>query len=387
MPVALAVKWLADVWDQNAMLYATSPISAELENLCERWLRELFGLPDETVLGLVSGSSAATLCGLAAGRGELLQRQGWDVESDGLFGAPELRVVLSGQAHATVYKALGLLGLGRARVEPVSVDRQGRMRADAIPALDDRCLVIAQAGNVNSGAFDPLDTICAKAQEAGAWVHVDGAFGLWAAASRSTRPLTRGIEAADSWSTDGHKTLNAPYDCGIVLCRHQDALRAALRVAASYIPAGQHRDGMHSTPDMSRRARSVELWATLKCLGRSGVEELVDQLCSRAQQFARHLRDERFRILNDVVFNQVLVACDTPASTAATLQNIQASGECWCGGASWDGTPAIRISICSWATTAEDVSRSVTAFVRARAAAERAELDSHCAEHRDDEVS
>jgi glutamate/tyrosine decarboxylase-like PLP-dependent enzyme len=366
VPASVAVKWLADVWDQNAALYVISPIASRLESICEKWLVELLGLPDGTAAGFVSGTSAATLCGLAAGRNELLKRQGWDANSDGLFGAPEVRVVLGGQAHATVFKALALLGLGRARVETVPVDGQGRMRMDRMPELDGRCLVIAQAGNVNSGAFDPIDEICDRARNAHAWVHIDGAFGLWAAGSRSKQHLTRGIQKADSWSVDAHKTLNAPYDCGIILCRHREILASAMQAAGSYILFSDKRDGMLFTPEMSRRARGVELWAALRTLGREGVEELVDRLCRHAERFAGLLRACGFRILNEVAFNQVLAAGDTPEQTKATLDILQRSGECWCGGAVWNGEPVIRISVCSWATTDADVDRSVHAFVEAR---------------------
>jgi glutamate/tyrosine decarboxylase-like PLP-dependent enzyme len=366
VPAALAAKWLSDVWDQNAALYVISPVISQLEAVCEKWLVELLDLPTGTAVGFVSGTSTASLCGLAAGRNELLKRLDWDVNSDGLFGAPNLRVVLGAQAHATVFKALALLGLGRARVEIVPTDNQGRMITDQMPQLDSHCLVIAQAGNVNSGAFDPIGEICDHARRVDAWVHVDGAFGLWAAGSRTKKSLTHGIEKADSWSVDAHKTLNAPYDCGIILCKHREALVAAMQATASYILYSDKRDGMHYTPEMSRRARVVELWATLKSLGKDGVEELVDRLCAHAERFAGHLQTKGFRILNDVVFNQVLVACDTPELTTATLENIQKSGECWCGGAVWNGEPVIRISVCSWATTVADVERSVSAFVNAR---------------------
>jgi glutamate/tyrosine decarboxylase-like PLP-dependent enzyme len=369
VPAAVAARWISDAWDQNAGLYVMSPIAAQLEAVCERWLIDLFGLPEGTVMGLVGGTSTATLCGLAAGRNALLARAGWDANKQGLFDAPKIRVVLGEQAHATVFKALAILGLGNERVQRVAVDAQGRMIASKMPPLDDITLVITQAGNVNSGAFDPIDEICDKARAAGAWVHVDGAFGLWAAASGDKRHLTGGIQKADSWSVDAHKTLNAPYDCGIVLCADRQALVAAMQATGSYIQYGEYgkrRDGMLTTPDMSRRARGIELWATLKALGKSGVEELVDGLCERAAQFADGLRVEGFHILNDVVFNQVLVSCDTPEETKATLDKIQQSGECWCGGTVWDGKPAIRISVCSWATTEADVDRSVRAFVTAR---------------------
>jgi len=366
VPAAVAAAWIADAWDQNAGLFVMSPIAAQLEAVCERWLVDLFGLPTGTVMGLVGGTSVATLCGIIAGRNELVKRAGWDVNKRGLFGAPEIRVVLGRQAHATVFKALALAGLGNERVERVPVDAQGRMIAAEVPPLDDRTMVIVQAGNVNSGSFDPIDEICDTARTANAWVHVDGAFGLWAAASEKKRHLTRGIEKADSWSVDAHKTLNAPYDCGIILCRDRGALVDAMQATGSYIQYGQRRDGMLTTPDMSRRARAVTLWATLKALGRGGVGEMVDTLCARAVQFAERLSAEKFRVLNDVVFNQVLVACDTPDETRATLEAIQRSGECWCGPTVWNNAPAIRISICSWATTKEDVERSVRAFVEER---------------------
>ncbi|MDP1771435.1 MAG: aminotransferase class V-fold PLP-dependent enzyme [Methylobacter sp.] len=363
VPSALAAKWLSDVWDQNTALYVMSPISSQLEATCEKWLVDLLGLPAGTGAGFVTGSSTANLCGLAAGRNELLNRQGWDVNVDGLFDAPKLRVVLGGQAHATIFKALALLGLGKSRVEIVPTDNQGRMIVDEMP---ESCLVITQAGNVNTGAFDPIDEICDLARRVNAWVHVDGAFGLWAAGSRTKKILTQGIDKADSWAVDAHKTLNAPYDSGIILCKHSEILVAAMQATAAYIPHGEQRDGMHYTPEMSRRGRVVELWATLKFLGKDGVEELVDRLCDHAKRFAENLRAEGFRILNDVVFNQVLVACDSPEHTKVTLENIQKSGECWCGGSVWNGEPVIRISVCSWATTVADVERSVAAFVNAR---------------------
>ncbi|MBN2396757.1 MAG: aspartate aminotransferase family protein [Deltaproteobacteria bacterium] len=369
VPAAMAAQWLADVWDQNCALYVMSPIVSRLEVLCERWLIDLLGLPSGTAAGFVSGTSVATMCGLAAGRNELLKRLGWDVTLKGLFGAPHLRVILGGQAHASVFKALALLGFGRENIEEVPVDGQGRIDVAQMAEPDERTLLIAQAGNVSTGSFDPIDEICDRAGNSGAWVHIDGAFGLWAAASAGRRFLTRGIERADSWSIDAHKTLNAPYDCGIVLCRDREALIGAMQAAGSYIQYSRERDGMLYTPEMSRRARAVELWATLKSLGKTGVEELVDGLCERAAQFAVELRAEGFHILNDVVFNQVLVACDTQEETQATLAGIQESGECWCGGTVWNGRPAIRISVCSWATTAADVDLSVAAFVKARARA------------------
>lgn len=362
----MAVKWLADVWDQLAPLYVTSPIMAKLESVCEGWMNDLLGLPKDCAMGLVSGTSMATMAGFAAARYELLKRAGWDVNTKGLFGAPPIRVVLGAEAHSSIFKALAILGLGKERVELVPVDEQGRMQVDKVPALDSNTLLILQAGNVNSGSFDPIDELCDMANKVGAWVHVDGAFGLWAAASASKRYLTKGMEKADSWSVDGHKTLNTPYDCGIVICKDRNAMITAMQASGDYILYSDQRDGMLYSPDMSRRGRAVELWATLKLLGKSGVEELVDGLCERASQFADEIKVEGFNVLNDVVFNQVLVTCGSPEETASTLRNLQQSGECWCGSGKWHNTPVIRVSVCSWATTEEDISRTVKAFVKAR---------------------
>jgi len=371
IPAAQAVQCLTAAWDQNAALYLMSPIASYLETICQQWLVDLFSLPEQTVAGLLSGSSAATLSGLAAARYSLLEKQGWDVNNDGLAGAPVLRIVLSEQAHSSVFKALAILGFGRNQLELVKVDAQGRMRTDLLPKLDNRTIVITQAGNVNSGAFDAIDTITDRSNEVGAWVHVDGAFGLWCAASRSRKYLTNGIENADSWSVDGHKTLNAPYDCGIVLCKHPRALSNAMQASGSYIQYSKERDGMAYVPEMSRRARSVELWATLKALGRQGIEDLVDSLHQYAKQFANGLKTQGFQICNDVVFNQILVACDNQEETEKTLENIQQSGDCWCGGALWQGQPVIRISVCSWRTDESDIHKSVAVFVKARMVAKQ----------------
>ena len=370
VPAALAARWLSDTWDQNAALHVISPIAAKLEQVCEQWLKDLFHLPEETVAGYVGGTSVGTLCGLAAARYHLLKKLGWDVNLKGLRQAPEIRIVLSEQAHGTVFKALALLGFGRDQLELVPADEQGRIQEARLPQLDQRTLLVLQAGNVNTGAFDEFEPICDKANQAGSWIHIDGAFGMWAEASANRRHLTRGIDKGDSWSVDGHKTLNTPYDCGIVLCRHPDSLVAAMQASGSYIIYSDKRDGMLYVPDMSRRARSIELWATLKYLGRGGVEQLVDGLCEKASFFAEELERNEFRILNDVVFNQVLVACDTPDQTETTLERSQRSGVLWCGGTVWKDEPAIRISVCSWATTTDDVKRCVSEFVRARQACE-----------------
>jgi len=365
-PAAIASKWLSDVWDQNAGLFIMSPIASSLEAVCEKWLKDLFGFPQETVAGFVSGTSTATMCGLVAARNHLLGKMGWDVQKKGVFNAPGLRVVLGEQAHSTIFKALSLIGFGMDDLERVPVDNQGRIISKKMPELDDKTLVIVQAGNVNTGSFDPFDDICDQAEKANAWVHIDGAFGLWAAGSKLKKHLIHGIEKADSWSVDAHKTLNAPYDCGVVLCKHEQALVSALQNTGAYIQYGEDRDGMLYTPEMSRRARSVELWATLKFFGREGIERLIDGLCEKAQQFAKLLKEYGFIVLNDVVFNQVLISCDDENLTCAVLKNIQSNGICWCGGSSWNNETVIRISVCSWATTLKDVTLSAEAFVEAR---------------------
>lgn len=365
LPVSLAARWLSDFWDQNAGLFSTSPISSKLESVVEKWLRKLFRMPDNVVSGFVSGTTTAVFCGLAAARYRVLINQGWDVNAKGLFNAPKVRIVAGRQAHGAVLKAISMLGLGRDNIEWVDVDDQGRMIASKVPGLDKNTILILQAGNVNSGSFDPIDEICDKAVRKGAWIHIDGAFGLWAACSMDLRSLTKGMEKANSWSVDAHKTLNTPYDNGIVLCNDKEALTSALHVTGSYLVHTGARDGYAYTPEMSRRSRIVELWAVLKYLGEEGVEALVNGLFERTRQFAFEIREAGFSVLNEVVFNQVLVACDNDEVTEKTLSLIQHSGECWVGGAQWDNKKVIRVSVCSWATTSDDISRSVRAFVKA----------------------
>jgi glutamate/tyrosine decarboxylase-like PLP-dependent enzyme len=366
LPVSLAARWLADFWDQNAGLQVISPVAAKLEEVVEGWLRSLFGLPERVVAGFVSGSSMAIFCGLAAARYRIFQNNGWDINKKGYLGAPKIRVVAGRQAHGTVVKAIALLGFGIDNLEWVETDPQGRIIPAKVPALDESTILILQAGNVSSGAFDPFDEICTRAIKANSWVHIDGAFGLWAAASKRLNHLTSGMDKANSFSVDGHKTLNTPYDSGIVLCNDKDALIHALHVSGSYIAYSDNRDGMLYTPEMSRRARVVELWAALKYLGKAGVDELVLGLHRRAVQFATELSAENFKILNEVVFNQVLVACDDDEITEETMRRIQGAGECWVGGATWNGQAVIRVSVCSWATTKDDITRCVRAFVSAR---------------------
>ncbi|MFC4721708.1 pyridoxal phosphate-dependent decarboxylase family protein [Geojedonia litorea] len=363
LPVGLASKHLATYWDQAPAMQVLSPIGSKLETVVEKWLVDLFNLPKGTCAGFVSGTSSANLCGLAAARYRILKRQNWDINKQGLYNAPKIRIVTGKQAHSTVLKAISILGLGHDTIEWVEVDNQGRIRANDIPELDSNTILILQAGNVNSGAFDDFATICDKAQTAGAWVHIDGAFGLWAATVSKLKHLTNGIENANSWAVDGHKTLNTPYDCGIVMCNDSEALTAALHMAGSYIVQSTQRDGMFYTPEMSRRARVIELWAILKYLGKQGIDDMILNMHKRAKQFAAELKTiEGFTVENDVVFNQVIVRGDTDAITESVLKNVQELRTCWAGGSVWFTTKVIRVSVCSWATTAEDITRSVNSF-------------------------
>lgn len=365
LPVSLAAKAMSIFWDQNTAMEVISPISAKLESVVQGWLVELFGLPHITVAGFVSGTSVSNFCALAAARWRILANQGWNVNARGMHGAPAIRVVTSTQAHSTIVKAISLNGLGTEQVEWIEVDNQGRIRADLLPELDASTIVILQAGNVNSGAFDDFQTIGEKAQETGAWVHIDGAFGLWAQATSSLKHLTRGIQLATSWATDGHKTLNTPYDSGLVMCADPQALAAALHMSGDYIIEGT-RDGMYYTPEMSRRSRVIELWAALRYLGRDGIDLLVHGLHLLANQFASQIEAvEGFTVVNEVVFNQVLVQCPKDEITERVIRSIQADRTCWVGGSKWMGRKVIRVSICSWTTTTEDIARSVDAFSRA----------------------
>jgi glutamate/tyrosine decarboxylase-like PLP-dependent enzyme len=364
LPAALAANLMAGVWDQNAGYRVQSPVAARIEDVCLKWLRDVLGLPAGAGGGFVTGATMANFAALAAARRAVLLKAGWNVEEDGLIGAPPLRVVVGDEVHVSVLKALSLLGLGRARVERAPVDAQGCMRADALPNLSGATIVCIQAGNVNTGAFDPAKEICAAARDAGAWVHVDGAFGLWAAASQRLAHLTAGVFEADSWATDAHKWLNAPYDSGIVFVRETEHLRAAMTVGAAYLIAGAEREPCQHTPDMSRRARGVEIWAALRSLGREGLADLIERCCRHAARFAEGLRDAGYEILNDVVLNQVLVSFGDDATTRRAIEAIQTDGTCWCGGTVWQGRAAMRISVSSWATTEDDVERSLDAIIR-----------------------
>jgi glutamate/tyrosine decarboxylase-like PLP-dependent enzyme len=365
LPGALAAHWLAGAWDQNAGMLVASPIGAKLEEVATGWLRDLLGLPAVTEAGFVTGATMANFCGLAAARHALLARQGWDVEVRGLFDAPPLTVIVGDEVHTSVLKALSLLGLGRERVIRVPADGQGRLQADELPPLGPSTVVCLQAGNVNTGAFDPLAEVCDRARAAKAWVHVDGAFGLWAAAAPERTRLTAGLDGADSWATDAHKWLNVPYDSGIVLCRHPDALRDAMMLhRAAYLVQGERRDPYVYTPEASRRARGVEVWAALRSLGREGVADLVERTCRLARRFAQQLGAAGHEILNDVVLNQVLVSFGSAERTNRVIAGIQTDGTCWCGGTVWQGRTAMRISVSSWATTEADVDASVDAMLR-----------------------
>jgi glutamate/tyrosine decarboxylase-like PLP-dependent enzyme len=368
LPAARAAARLVSAWDQNACMTVMSPAAAELERVAGRWLLDLLRLPATAAVGFVTGATMGNLTALAAARHAVLGRHGWDVEAQGLAGAPPLRIVVGDEVHVSLLKALALLGLGRDRVERVAVDDQGRMRADALPDLDDTTILCLQAGNVNTGASDPLADIVPRAHEAGAWVHVDGAFGLWLGAAPARARLVAGIDGADSWSTDGHKWLNVPYDCGFALCRDPVPLVAAMSATAAYLPSGVHPDAFQYTPEMSRRARGIEVWAALRSLGRSGVADLVERTCRLATRFASGLQDAGHEVLNAVVANQVLVSFGPDDTTRRVVEAVQADGTCWCGSTVWQGRTAMRVSVSSWATTEEDVDRSLDAITRLAAA-------------------
>ena len=366
VPVGLAAKNLGTYWDQAPAMNVLSPIGSKLESIVEKWLVDLFNLPQNTSAGFVSGTSTANLCGLAAARYRILQRNNWDINEKGLRNSPKIRIVTGKQSHSTVLKAIGILGLGTENIEWVDVDNQGRIIPDLIPELDKSTILILQAGNVNSGAFDNFETICKKAKIANAWVHIDGAFGLWAEAVNELKHLTKGIEKSTSWAVDGHKTLNTPYDCGIILCSDQEAMTSALHMSGSYIIESTERDGMFYTPEMSRRARIIELWSIMKYLGKNGIDEMILTMHQRAKQFAEEIEKIRgFYVENDVVFNQIIVRCNSDKITEQVLNNIQMLRECWLGGSMWFGKKVMRVSICSWATTESDISKSVKSFEKA----------------------
>ena len=382
LPSALAADWLTSAWDNNAGLYAIGPAASVAEEVAAGWLIEAFGLPEGSSVGFSTGATMASFTALAAGRHRVLDRLGWNVEEDGLTGAPEIAVVVGAEAHVTIHVSLQMLGLGRNRVHKVAADEQGRMRADALretlAGLRDRpVLVCAQSGNVNTGAFDPLPEIVAAVRELpNAWLHVDGAFGLWAATAPSLRHLTAGLADADSWTTDAHKWLNVPYDSGIAIVGDAAAHHHAMTLGAAYYveTAGGERDPYNWVAESSRRARGFAIYAALRELGRDGLAGMVERCCALARRMADGLRDAPgVTILNDVVLNQVLVrfapegtddAAAADERTRAVIAAVQEDGTCWLGGTTWHGMAAMRISVSNWSTTAADADVSVAAILR-----------------------
>jgi glutamate/tyrosine decarboxylase-like PLP-dependent enzyme len=372
LPVTVGADWLTSAWDQNTGLYVVSPLMSVLEDMAARWLLDLFDLPRTAGVGFTTGCQMANFTCLAAARHAVLRDAGWNVEEQGLQGGPRLNVVVSAQSHVTIHVALRMLGLGSRAAIVVAADEQGRMKPaelqHVLQRLKGPTIVCAQAGDVNSGAIDPLAEIAAIAHQHGAWLHVDGAFGLWARASRTRRDLTAGIERADSWATDAHKWLNVPYDCGVAIVRDAAAHRASMTSSAAYLvsSAGVERDNLDWVPEFSRRGRGATVYAALRHLGRRGVEAMIDRCCDLTRMFAKLLsRDKRVKILNDVVLNQVLVRFgDSDDVTRQVIRRVQEDGTCWLGGTTWQGQAAMRISVCNWATSEEDVERSCAAILR-----------------------
>ena len=365
LPAALAANWLSTAWEQHGGFVVSSPGSTTLEQIALRWTIDLLGLPRSCAGAFVTGTSVAHITSLAAARHAVLARVGWNVEADGLFGAPPITVIVGAEGHATLLKALGVVGLGRARVVRVPADSQGRMRADALPAIAGPTIVCLQAGNVNTGAFDPFREIIGHVRASGApgWVHVDGAFGLWARVAPARAHLADGVELADSWATDAHKWLNAPYDCGMAFVRDGEALRKSMAINADYLPSDRANPSDY-TPEASRRPRGVDAWAALRALGRTGLADLVERHCLLANRFATAFRDAGFPVLNDVVLNQLLVSFGDAERTRQVIAAIQEEGTCWAGATVWQGRTAMRLSVISWATTEADVDRSAAAIMR-----------------------
>jgi len=361
LPAALAADWLTSTWDQNGGLYVGGPSASVVEDVTRHWLVELLGLPPDASIAYVTGCQMAHVTALAAARHAVLERVGWNVVQAGLAGSPPIRVIVGAKRHVTVDRALRLLGVGASSLVVVPADDQGRIVVDELPPLDGPTIVCAQAGEVNTGAFDDLEAIADRVEGTDAWLHVDGAFGLWAAASPSLRHLVRGAERADSWATDAHKWLNVPYDSGVAFCAHPEAHRAAMAVTASYLVHGDTvRDELDWAPEFSRRARGFAIYAAIRSLGADGIAAMVDNCCARARQMASLLEEGGAHILNEVVLNQVLVR--VPAEVVA---RVQQDGTCWLGGTQWDGAHAMRISVSNWRTTAEDIERSAAAILSA----------------------
>ncbi|NOX57809.1 MAG: aspartate aminotransferase family protein [Planctomycetes bacterium] len=365
LPVAIAAHWLATAWDQNAGSWALAPGAVELETVAAHWMLEILDLPRDAVVGFVTGSTMGTFSALACARSALLARLNYNVRRRGLAGAPRLSIVVSDEIHPTNLSTLGYLGFGLDDIQHCPTDEQGRIIPKEMPELGPKTIVILQAGNINSGSFDPFEEVCRKAKASGAWVHVDGAFGLWARASTSKRHLTRGIEQADSWSVDGHKWLNLPYDSAIYVCREPEAVQDVFGIDATYLMRNAQRQPNNLVPELSRRSRGVEFWAALKTLGKRGVEDLVDRNCAHARRFAQGLEAAGYEVLNDVVLNQVVFACQDEASTQAALSKIQSSGVTWLGPTTWKERLCMRISVSSWATTQDDVEQALSVMQQA----------------------
>ena len=362
--VGLAANWLASAWDQNACLNITSPVNAKIESITEKWLTELLPVASGSSVGFVTGVTMANFCALAAARSAIMGNLNWNVEAHGLYGAPQITVVVGEEAHGSLLKALSMLGLGMERVIRVPTDKNGRMRIDSLPPLDSKTIVCLQAGNVNTGGMDD-GAIVAKAKSEGAWVHIDGAFGLWAGVSTAKKHLTKGYNLADSWATDGHKWLNVPYDNGLVICKDGRHLRKAMSISADYLDQSGERIPYQYTPELSRRARAIDVWAVIRTLGKQGIDELITRTCAHAEYLATKLAEHGFAVLNKVETNQVLVSFGSDDETNRVIRRVQSDGTCWCGGTIWKGKTAMRISVSSSKTSDDDIRRSVDAILAA----------------------
>ena len=364
-PVSIASNWMSTAWDQNTGLEKTTPATAAVESVSSKWLLKILGLPKDSATAFVTGATVANFTALAAARNHVFKKAGWDVEADGLIGAPDLQIIISEESHPTVYKSLAMLGLGRNRVTKVKTDDQGRMDISSFPEVKENSIVITQAGNINSGACDPISEICDLVKNKNSWVHVDGAFGLWAKASSKHKYLLEGVEKADSWATDAHKWLNVPYDSGLAFVKHKHALKAAMAITASYLPTeNAGRNPSDYTPELSRRARGVDIYAVLHHLGTSGVEELVNRCCACAKQFAEGFSEAGYKVMNDVVLNQVVVDFGSEELNLKIMDAVQKDSTCWVGQTIWKGITAMRISVSNWQTNSQDVEESLNVILK-----------------------
>lgn len=364
LPASMAASWMVSAWDQNAVFRVSSPVTAHIEKITSQWLLDLLQLPKQSAVGFVTGTTMANFSGAIAARYHLSKQMGWNIKSKGMNGAPPVRVIVGEEVHASMQRALLLAGFGLDNLVKVPTDDQGRIIPDNFPEADASTLICLQAGNVNTGAIDPVKDICLKAKEKGAWVHIDGAFGLWSRVSPKKMLMAEGCELADSLAVDLHKWLNVPYDSGLVICRHPEILQNALSVTAAYLPDSIEPEPYFHTPEMSRRARGIETWAAIYSLGKKGVIDLIERCCTLAESFAAHLRNAGFKILNEVVLNQVLVSFGDAETTNRIIKKIQEEGTCWCGGTIWKGTTAMRISVSSWMTTEEDIEQCSAAIIK-----------------------